>query len=241
MVAKYAWHLPLYRQAKMLRAPGLHIKRATLSFWVGYAAAELKPLYLRLRELILTAGKISVDETGARSRSRANQEGIFLAISRDDRPWGGTDAPRSRIATLPGAAPCMRSSCSIIIAASCNAMDMPRTRPLLRSRVRRSRSLFAGAICVVTFSISPRVATHRSRTKLLNASRRSMRSRRPSLGTALTSAVRYAAISLKGEKPADLPVQAPMKYQTVLNINTAKVLGINVPRAVLARVDEVIE
>ena len=63
LVAKYAWHLPLYRQAQMLLAQGLDIKRATLAFWVGYAAAELMPVYLRLRELILTSGKIAVDET----------------------------------------------------------------------------------------------------------------------------------------------------------------------------------
>ena len=40
LVAKYAWHLPLYRQAQMLLAQGLDIKRATLAFWVGYAAAQ---------------------------------------------------------------------------------------------------------------------------------------------------------------------------------------------------------
>ena len=51
LVAKYAWHLPLYRQAQMLAAQGLDIKRSILAFWVGYAAAELKPIYLRLREL----------------------------------------------------------------------------------------------------------------------------------------------------------------------------------------------
>ncbi len=43
LVAKYAWHLPLYRQAQMLAVQGLDIKRAMLAFWVGYAAAELKP------------------------------------------------------------------------------------------------------------------------------------------------------------------------------------------------------
>ena len=53
LVAKYAWHLPLYRQAQMLLSQGITIERATLAFWMGYAAAELKPLYLRLRELIL--------------------------------------------------------------------------------------------------------------------------------------------------------------------------------------------
>jgi Transposase IS66 family len=50
LVAKYAWHLPIYRQAQMLLAQGLNIKRAILVFWVGYAAGKLMPLYLRLRE-----------------------------------------------------------------------------------------------------------------------------------------------------------------------------------------------
>jgi len=105
LVAKYGWHLPLYRQAKMLSVQGIDIDRSTLAFWVGYAAAELAPLYERMKHHLLSSPRLAVDETPVpvldpgRGRTKT---GYFWSMARDDRPFGGADPPAVIYHYAPG-------------------------------------------------------------------------------------------------------------------------------------------
>jgi transposase len=105
LVAKYADHMPLYRQAQGLARQGIEIDRSTLAFWTGYAAAELEPLWKFMRDQLLAGDHLFVDETRApvldpgRGRTKT---GYFWTLARDDRPWMGTDPPAVVYTYAPG-------------------------------------------------------------------------------------------------------------------------------------------
>ncbi len=105
VVQKYAWHLPLYRQAQMMAAEGIEIDRSTLAHWVGFAAFELMPIYDRLVADLKASTKLFADETRCpvldpgRGRTKT---GYLWALARDDRPWGGTDPPAVAYMYAPG-------------------------------------------------------------------------------------------------------------------------------------------
>lgn len=96
LVAKYADHLPLYRQAQIYGRQGVPLDRSTLADWVGKAAFLLKPVHERLFERLKASEKLFADETTApvldpgRGRTKTGQ---LFAHARDERPWGGTEPP----------------------------------------------------------------------------------------------------------------------------------------------------
>jgi transposase len=105
LVAKYADHTPLYRQCQILARQGIAIDRSVLACWVGYAAAEMKPLWRLMRAELLRSTKLFVDETRApvldpgRGRTKT---GYFWVLARDDRPWCGGAPPVVVYSYAPG-------------------------------------------------------------------------------------------------------------------------------------------
>ncbi len=94
-----------YRQAQILERQGVIVERSTLSFWMGYAAAEVAPVVARLREMMLASTRIFADETVVPvldpGRGRTKQ-GYFWAMARDDRPWAGDQPPAVVYSYAPG-------------------------------------------------------------------------------------------------------------------------------------------
>jgi transposase len=105
VVARYADHLPLYRQAQGLARQGLEIGREVLAGWVGTAAVEIRPVVARLREILLGSARLFADETTmpVLDPGRGQVKKAFAwAIARDDRPWGGEDPPAVLFRYAPG-------------------------------------------------------------------------------------------------------------------------------------------
>jgi transposase len=105
LVSRYADHLPLYRQAQILARQGIAIGRATLAFWVGYAANEIRPVVARLREILLGSARLFADETTMPVLDPGRgctKKGFAWAIARDDRPWGGAAPPAVVFRYAPG-------------------------------------------------------------------------------------------------------------------------------------------
>jgi transposase len=95
-VAKFAWHLPLYRQAQIFHGQGIDLDRSTLAFWMGRTAWWLKPLYLLLLSTIQSYPRVFCDETPmpvldpGRGRTKTGQ---FWTYAVDDRAWCGPAPP----------------------------------------------------------------------------------------------------------------------------------------------------
>ena len=104
-VARYADHMPLHRQSQALARQGIEIGRDVLASWLGTAAAEIRPVVARLREILLGSARLFADETTmpvlepGRGRTKT---GYAWAIARDDRPWGGAAPPAVVFHDAPG-------------------------------------------------------------------------------------------------------------------------------------------
>ena len=96
LVAKYADHTPLYRQAQIYARQGITLDRSTLADWVGRAAFALRPVHARLLEQLKQSTKLFADETTAPvldpGRGRV-KKGQLWAYARDERPWAGHAPP----------------------------------------------------------------------------------------------------------------------------------------------------
>jgi len=97
LVARYADNLPLYRQTQVMARQGVMLDRSTLSFWMGYAAAELAPVVTRLREIMLSSTRLFADETV-----------VFIRVDAPSMGFGMTLAAIAGLVILPMAS-CRRN------------------------------------------------------------------------------------------------------------------------------------
>jgi len=213
LVARYADHLPLYRQAQILERQGVIVERSTLSFWLGYAAAEVAPVVARLREMILASTRIFADETvvpvldpgrgrtkqgyfwaelpkvPAAQRLEWQRRGLRATIGHGQ----GASRPPSSTATRLAVGRFTPTRCSAAIAASCSATATPLTRssPGPSLPIPPSRWSSAGRTCAADSAIWPR-RRRQSRWKLCSGLPHSTRSRRASAAKVLPTGSLFA-------------------------------------------------
>src|SRR4051812_331625 len=104
LVAKYADHSPLYRQAEIYARSGLELERSTLADWVGGASRLLTPLGEALRRYVMATGKVHADDTTVpvlAPGTGKTKTGRLWAYVRDDRPAGDRAAPAVWFAYSP--------------------------------------------------------------------------------------------------------------------------------------------
>jgi len=193
LVAKYADHTPLYRQCQIMARQGIAIDRSVLAFWVGYAAAEVKPLWRLMREELLRSTKLFADETTApvldpgRGRTK---KGYFWALARDDRPWCGRAPPAVVYSYAPGrsgevAAALLKGYTGVL---QPTAIPSTVSLPIPSGAAARSDRPSVGPIGGGSGLISPNRHRRRSPPRLWSGSRRSTGSRPTSAAPTPTTA-----------------------------------------------------
>jgi len=104
LVSKFADHLPLYRQSEIYERQGLELDRSTLAGWVGGASSTLAPLVEKLRQYVMSAGKLHSDDTPVPVLAPGHGQtktGRLWTYVRDDRPAGDKAAPAVWFAYSP--------------------------------------------------------------------------------------------------------------------------------------------
>jgi transposase len=148
LIAKYADHTPLYRQAQIYARQGITLDRSTLADWVGRAAFTLRPVHTRLLEQLKQSTKLFADETTAPvldpGRGRV-KKGQLWAYARDERLGPATLRQAWPMSMRPTASMRGRPSTSQDSAASCRSMATVPMRNSLNTVT--SRSLSVGATC----------------------------------------------------------------------------------------------
>jgi transposase len=105
LVDKHADHTPIYTQAQAMARQGIELKRHVIAGWAGRGAGELKPVWLRMREIVLSGSHLFVDETElpvldpGRGRTMT---GFIWALAQDPRSYGGNDPPMVVFTYAPG-------------------------------------------------------------------------------------------------------------------------------------------